>query len=494
MKISIVGIEARNKVVAGANYVADAVKASLGPFGLNTMIEKRNLITNDGFTISREIAPTLKDEFERRGAIHMHEVSSRTNDEVGDATTTAPVLAQAILQESLKYLPKEGSFSSKLKPSELIKKLKGEVKEVTEMLEELTTPIESREQLINSAIVSVEDKELGEMIGGMQWDIGKSGYILCEESPEKTTTIERIKGIRIDNGFGTSVIINNPEKATLEVDNARIIMTNYTFSTGFGEIAHVIDRLVKSGERNIVVMARAFSSDVIRLCVENIEKGINIYPINAPYEHQGEIFRDIESVVGGRYIDTEGGLLEDMTLDDVGHVKKLIARRYDAIIVGEKDPAERIEKLYKELQGEQSIHYQKKLESRLSQLQDGFAILKVGSETDVDRKRLKDKCDDVVTAVRLAYNGGTVPGAGLAFKQISEKLPETYILKRPLLCIYNEIMSSAPEGFEVEEWVRDPYLVLKSALKNAVSVASNLATVNSIVVEENKIDKKPQEE
>ena len=483
---SIIGIEARDKVIAGANYVADAVKSTLGPFGLNTLTEKRNTITNDGFTTSREICTTLPCEFERRGAILMHEAASKTNDQVGDATSTSMVLAQAILKEAVRYLPQVGSFGAKKTPAELVKTLKEEKAIVLEKLSDMVTPITSREELIRSALVSVEDEELAEMIGGMQWDLGEYGYILCEESPDRNTTIERVQGVRIDNGFGTSVMINNPEKGTLEVTDARIILTNYTFSGGLQPVAHLIDQLVSQGHRKIVIMARAFSSDVIRLCVENIQKGVEIYPINAPYEHQGEVFKDIQSVVGGTYVDQESGRLEDMTLDDVGYVERLVARRYDAIIMGTQNPETRVGRLIEELQGEPSVFYQKNLQKRISQLTNGFAVLKVGSETDVDRKRRKDKCDDVVNAVRLALQGGTIRGGGLALKQISEMLPESCILKRPLNAIHSQIINSAPEGFVIEDWVRDPYLVIKASLENAVSVASNLATVNAVVVEKDK--------
>jgi len=491
MKISLTGVSARDKVIAGANYVADAVKATMGPFGLNTLTEKRNTITNDGFTTSREVAPTLTDEYERRGALLLHEAASKTNDQVGDATSTSMVLAQAILKESARYLPQEGSFSSKMKPSQLVKKLKVELAEVLEKLSDAVTPITTREELVNSAMVSVEDEDLAEMIGGMQWDLGEHGYIMVEESADTTTTIERIQGVRIDNGFGTSVMINNPEKGTLEVENARIITTNYTFHDSFDKVKHVIEPLLKDGVRHIIILARAFGSEAIRKCVEAAGTGVFLYPVNAPYEHQAEVFKDIVSITGGTYIDMESSRLEDMTVDDVGTVKKLVAQRYSAIITGSGDSTNRVERLQKELVGELSEFYKKNLQKRISQLTDGFAILKVGSETDVDRKRRKDKCDDVVNAIRLALVGGTIKGAGLELKEVADSLEDSYILKRPLSAIHSQIMSSAPEDFEVEDWVRDPYLVIESALKNAVSVASNLATVNCVVVEKDK--KEPRE-
>lgn len=487
-KISITGIAARDKALKGANYVADAVKSTLGPFGLNGMLEKENTITNDGFKLSSALAGTIKDEFERRGAIIFHETSSKTNDEVGDATTTSEVLGQAIIKEAIRYLPSANTIAGKKTPSELRKMIKNSLNEVNKILESKIKNVENEQELINSALVSVEDEELADLIGKTQWKLGADGVIIAEATTEKESSIQVVKGVRIDNGFGASFMINNQEKQTLEVNEASVIMTNYTLSD-FTPLQSILDQIVKMGKRDIIIIARGFTSECIKLCAENHKVGIRVYPINAPYTDQAEIMRDLASVLGGRYIDQEEGSLDDLQLSDVGFAEKLIARRYDAIITGKEDGnyrvPKRIEMLRKALSGEASEFQKKNLEARISQLMHGFAVLKVGSTSDADRKYKKDKADDAVNAVRLALKGGTIRGAGIALKEISETLSDDNILKRPLTSIFDQIMSSAPEGWEVEEWVRDPFLVIKCALKNACDTAMIFSTTNIIITSEN---------
>ena len=246
-------------------------------------------------------------------------------------------------------------------------------------------------------------------------------------------------------------------------------------------------------------MARAFTAEAIQLCIDTTKTGFGIYPVNAPYTDQAETMRDLEAIVGGRYIDSEEAKLEDMYLSDVGYCKSLTARRFDAIITGVDNDktaekiSNRVEILKKKLSGSQSEFEKKNLETRIAQFTNGFAILKVGAQSTVNRKRIKDKCDDAVNAVRLALKGGTVRGAGIALKEVSESLDDTNILKRPICVIHDQIMSSAPEGWEVEDWVRDPYLVIECALTNACDVASTLIRTNIIVAEENKKKKEDEE-
>jgi chaperonin GroEL (HSP60 family) len=205
--------------------------------------------------------------------------------------------------------------------------------------------------------------------------------------------------------------------------------------------------------------------------------------------------KDIEAVVGGRYIDTEESSLDDVYISDVGFTRKIIAKQFNSVITGidnEQSKAritKRAELLEKKLIGSQSDFEKRAIEERIAQLTGGFAILKVGSRSVTERKRLKDKADDAVNAVRLALKGGTVKGGGLAFKEISDKMEEDDILKRPLCIINEQIMSSAPDDFVIESWVRDPYLVLKCALENACEFASAYISINGIVTTKNKKEK-----
>lgn len=478
-KIVLIGAEARERLIAGADFLANAVKMTLGPFGANAAIEKGNRITNDGVTIAREI--TLKDEIENRGVTILREAAIKTNDQAGDGTTTAITLAQAILKEASKYLGSSKTIAGKKTAAEVIRIIDKECKEVIVKLDEMATPIKTRQDLINSAKVSVEDEELGELIGGAQWEVGKTGRLVAEETVELKSSVEKIKGMRIDSGVSTTILINNLEKQALEVENVRMILTNHTMQD-LKPISVLLEQLVKSGVRDIVIVARAFSRDAILTCNENCKKGINIYPMNAPYTDQNEVFKDLEAVVGGRYINQEQENLEDMMLSDVGFAQKVVGERFNAIFTGKADEKsegrveKRISELEEKLSGDVSEFERKNIEERIAQLDNGFALVKVGATSDSERKWKKDKAEDAVNAVRAAFQEGTVDGGGLAFKEISESLPDTYILKRPLLSIHEQIMSTAPADFKIEDWVRDPVIVLKTALKNACSVASTFAT------------------
>lgn len=491
MKISLIGLEARNKSIKGMSYVANAVKATIGPYGQNVLIEKDNKITNDGITIAKELCPTIVNEFERRGALIANEASSKTNDMVGDATSTAWALTEAIVKEALRYLPNEKSIKAKKTPAEVIQMIQTAKEKVLEQMK--AEPIISKEDLIKSALVSVEDENLAQLLGETQWEL-KDGQIIAEEVNDTESSIERVTGIRLDNGFGASHLITNPETQTLEVNDISILLTNYTI--GKEELLllkdSVFKQLISQKKLGIVIVARAFTSEAIKLCQESAVAGFAIFPVNAPYVNQKEIMKDIETVVGGRYIDTEESTLTDIYITDIGFCKRLVAKISDAVVTGmDNDQAKvrkekRVEHLHKELKGEKSEFAKKMLETRIAQLTNGFAILKVGSHSLANRKRLKDKADDAVQAVRLALKGGTVKGGGLCLKEISERLEEGNILKRPLLCVYEQIISSAPDDFVIEDWVRDPYLVLKCALENACETAAVFSSINGSICEENK--------
>ena len=502
--ISIVGIEARNKVIEGADYLASAVASTLGSYGSNCLIENGNKITNDGFTVSTAIAPTIKDEFARRGALTLHEAAAKTNDQVGDATTTSIILAQAILKEAIRLLPNDKTLVAKKKPSEILKMIEESKKNVIEKLKQSVKLITSEQELIESAKVSVEDDTLARLIGGTQYVIGKDGYIIAEEVNETTSSIDIVKGIRIDNGFGTPFVITDQVNQSLEVRDSNILLTNYTIleSDIIALKEKVINPLIAQKKNQLIIIARAFDSGAIKLCMNSLQAGFAIYPINAPYVYQSDIMRDLAVITGAQYFDTEDSRLEDLDIRHLGFVSKLVARRFDAIITGPTDSenilvVDAVNTRIKQLEDKlvNASDFDKKLiQQRIAKFKSGFAILKVGAETILERKYKKDKADDAVNSVRLALQEGTVKGAGLAFKEISDTLADDDILKRPLLSIYNQIITSAPDGFVIEDWVRDPYLTLVAALTNACSVAGQIATINSVVTAEDVKTKKEDEE
>lgn len=496
MKISVTGYKAREKALKGIEYVSKSVTSTIGPAGLNFLTEKGRKSTNDGYLIASELAPTIKDEFERLAALMAHEASSKTNDMAGDATSTAWALTGALCKETSRFLPDEKTIKSKKNPSEIrdmILKSKGFA---LSELDKAKTLIASKEDLIKSAQVSVEDRDLAEMLGSMQWELGPEGIIVAEETNDASCSIEKVTGIRLDNGFGASHLITDLEKGSLEVRELPIMLTNYTI--GKEELSAlrepVFSPLISQKKMELIIVARAFTSEAIKMCQESAAAGFALFPINAPYIDQKEIMKDIESVVGGRYIDTEESSLSDIYITDIGFAKRLTARISDAIVAGINNEQskgrmdKRTEQLRKKLSGSQSDFEKRMLESRIAQLSNGFALLKVGSRSLTERKRLKDKCDDATQAVRHALKHGTVKGGGLAFKDISDKMEEGDILKRPLLCIYNQIIDSNPDGFVIEDWVRDPVYVLKTALENACAFAATFAATNGMITEENPKD------
>lgn len=488
-------IEARKLLSTGAKKLADAVGSTLGPFGQNWFLEKGDAPTNDGVSIAREFH--LSNEVENKGVKAIRESAIKTVEEVGDGTSSVIVFANAVYERLSKQLGKEGVMGSK-KPAELKRQLMKEKEEVIELLKAQSTPIETVEQLIDSAIVSTEDKDLGKLIGEAQFQLGPSGYLLAEETAERTSSVEITKGIRIDNGFGTSGVINNQEKQTLEVEDTRIILTSYSIKDigDWQKVMKICDTLWKTTKGDnvasfpITIIARAWTDQTINFCLQNINKGAKIYPLSAPYVNMQERFKDLEAVLGGRFIDSESSDLEDIQLSDVGLAKKVVARRYDALITGSNDPQtqerinKRVEELKEQLEGEQSDFAKKQLAERIAQLTNGFGIIKVGSPSDMERKRLFDKAEDAVNAVRVAFQEGTVKGGGLAFKEIAETLPDDYLIKRPLMSIYEQIMANAPSDFIIEDWVRDPVKVLVTVLERGCESAVAIAGAGGAIVNE----------
>lgn len=489
-RVIVIGEEARRKLSEGAHELAKAVSSTLGPYGLNFFLEKKQRPTNDGAKIASEIQFT--DEIKNLGAGAIREAAIKTNDEAGDGTTTAITLAWAIYDACSKLLSKEGVMG-KMRPADIVRQIEKERLEVEEKLKIMAIPVKTKEQLIASARVSVEDEELGKLIGEAQWSVGKEGFLLAEETAERTSSVERVHGLRIDNGFGTSVIVNNHEKQTLEVENTKVVLTSYTIKTlsDWQQIMKICESVGKSGSTQVVIIARAWTDETLKYCLENINRGaMKIYPLNAPYVDMVQKMKDLAAVLGATFFDSESTVLEDLQISDLGFAEKVVARRFDALITGKNDErateriAKRVEELRQQIHGSQSEFEKKMLLERIAQLENGFAIVKVGSPSDMERKRLFDKAEDAVNAVRAAYQEGTVPGAGLAYKEIADSLPDTYILKRPLKSLYEQIMSSAPSDFQVEAWVRDPLKVVRIALEKACAAASAFATAGGAIAEE----------
>lgn len=474
---------AQDRIMRGVNFICDAVKQTLGPWGKNFLLEKGLKITNDGISIAKEIQ--MKDEIEDLALRIVREVAVKTNEEAGDGTTTALTLAQAILKKALFLLPGK-KLKGQKSAVQIRKQINEECAAVVKHLGEMATPIKTKEELVNVAMVSSEMEDMAKMIAETQWELGPDGVIIPEESNDTGISIERVNGVRFDNGFGTSLMMNNLEKQRLEVKDVHVIMTNYTIKD-LNPLKPVLDQMVKNRWTDIVIIARAFTDETVKLCMENHKAGVKLYPINAPYVNQAQVMEDLAAVLGGTFINSEKQNLEDVQISDVGFAEKVLCYRFSAIFTGagQKDRIEkRLEDLKREREGEESSFARKQLDQRISQLTNGFAILNVGALSATDRKYKYDKAEDAVNSVRSALQEGTVPGAGLAFKQISEGMSEDNILKVPLKAVYDQIMANAGEEIEVEPWVRNSVKSDRVALQNACQIAADLATTCGAVANE----------
>jgi len=487
-QIIVKGDEVRAKIIKGADYLAECVKATLGPFGQNWILPNIKKVSNDGLAVASEIR--MEDEVENEGAKAMHRIATAVAEKAFDATSTAVTLAQAILKESSKLLGnREKGIIAKKSPIDIKYQIEKECEEVSAKLLALATPIKSKAQLVESAMVSVENKELAELIGNMQWDLGPDGYIIADTAGDTKSTIERVAGYRVENSFSTALIINNQETQSMEVVDTAIILTNYTIGD-MKPFQSVLEMLAKSGTKRVVIMAKMFSLQAIQTCLDNINRGgIQVYPLNAPVAYGPEYLKDIESVVGGTFYHDEERQLEDLLASDVGYAKKVIANKSHATFIVDKKNdkvATRVQELEDKLKSDISAYDKSKINERVAQLKNGFAVLKIGSSSSDDKSYRKDKVDDAVNAVRLALQGGVVAGAGLAYKEVADTLSDDYILKTPLRSINKWIMESAPSGFVIEDWVKDPAKVLDIALREACIGAGTIATVGGVAVFENE--------
>jgi chaperonin GroEL len=505
------GVKARDAEFRGADIVAQQVIDSIGIFGLNLDLEKGQKTTNDGKLISQSVSLALQDEFERRGALNQHQACERTNDEVADATSTTIALTKGIRDElKTNYLQTERRLIAVKSIAELSKQIDKEYDYVISELEKDVVKITTKEELVNSALVAVEDEKLAKLIGETQWELGEDGRLIPEEVNDTECSVEKIDGILLDNGFATGLNINNPKDHSLTLEKGYILLTNHQIreehlgwvyddkqrryiQTDNAPIANLIKSMAGMGMNNLVIMSQAFTDKALELIANITSSGaFKIYGVNAPYVNQGQMLLDIESVVGGHAILQDSGSLEDVNVGNLGSYAKLKMRIMGGVIVGNggNKKEERIATLKDELEGEQSFFAKRQLENRIAALEGKLAFLKIGAYVKSDRERLKDKADDAVVSVRMAWKGGTVKGGGQAFHEIAQKMDDKAILKNALSIVYNKIKTSAPEGFVIEDWVRDPFITLKTALKNACECAKSMSRIHGAVVTK---DIKPKE-
>jgi chaperonin GroEL len=531
----VYGEDARAKLKAGVDKLANAVKVTLGPRGREVIIEKKwgsPLVTKDGVTVAKEIE--LKDPYENMGAQLVKEVASKTADVAGDGTTTATVLAQAIFTEGLK------AIASGANPMDLKRGIDRAVSAVVEEIKKLSIPVSGRREIEQVATVSANnDQTIGKIIADAMEAVGKDGVITVEESKSAETTLETVQGMQFDRGYLSPYFITNPDKMECVLEEPYILIYEKKISN-VKDLLPVLEQVVRAG-RPILIIAEDVEAEALATLVVNHIKGvIGACAVKAPGfgQRRKDYLQDIAILTGGTAITEELGIkLESVTLDMLGRADKVIVDKDNTTIVGGKGSKEaiqaRIEQIRKQIQETTSDYDREKLQERLAKLSGGVAIIRVGAATEAEMKEKKARVEDAVHATKAAVEEGIVPGGGVALVRASEVLdnlsvdnPDQQIgvdiVKRACRAPLRQIAANA--GFEgyvvlekvialgkekgvnygfdasvgeykdmVEAGIIDPTKVVRTAIMNAASVAGTMLTAEALVAEipEEKKDKVP---
>lgn len=516
------GEEARKALEAGVNTLADTVKITLGPKGRNVVLDKKYgapLITNDGVTIAKEIE--LKDPFENMGAQLVKEVSTKTNDVAGDGTTTAVVLAQAMIGEGLKNL------AAGANPIVLKKGISKAVDVAVEQLKSISKPVESKNSIAQVASISAGDETVGELISEAMEKVGKDGVITIQESKTMKTELTTVDGMSFDRGYASAYMVTDTDKMVAVYDNPLILITDKKISS-IQEILPVIEPIAQQGQK-LMIIAEDVEGDALAALVVNKLKGVfNCVAVKAPGfgDRRKAMLEDIAILTGSKVISSELGLeFKDVTPDMLGRAGQIKVDKDNTVIIdgaGDRDEIKaRIQSIKAQIAETTSDYDREKLQERLAKLAGGVAVINVGAATEVEMKEKKLRIEDALAATRAAVEEGIVPGGGTALlsaipavKALVKKLtgdektgaeiilraieaPIRQIAKNAGLdgsVILNNITRSKNPnyGFDaykntyvdmVEAGIIDPTKVTRSALQNAASIASTLLTTESIVTD-----------
>ena len=516
------GEEARKALEAGVNTLADTVKITLGPKGRNVVLDKKYgapLITNDGVTIAKEIE--LKDPFENMGAQLVKEVSTKTNDVAGDGTTTAVVLAQAMIGEGLKNL------AAGANPIVLKKGISKAVDVVVDELKAISKPVESKNSIAQVASISAGDETVGELISEAMEKVGKDGVITIQESKTMKTELTTVDGMSFDRGYASAYMVTDTDKMIAVYDNSLILITDKKISS-IQEILPVIEPIAQQGQK-LMIIAEDVEGDALAALVVNKLKGVfNCVAVKAPGfgDRRKAMLEDIAILTGGKVISSELGLeFKDVTPDMLGRAGQIKVDKDNTVIIdgaGDRDEIKaRIQSIKAQIAETTSDYDREKLQERLAKLAGGVAVINVGAATEVEMKEKKLRIEDALAATRAAVEEGIVPGGGTALltaipalKSLIKKLsgdektgaeiilraieaPVRQIAKNAGLdgsVILNNITRTKNPnyGFDaykntyvdmVEAGIIDPTKVTRSALQNAASIASTLLTTESVVTD-----------
>nr|WP_314277665.1 chaperonin GroEL [uncultured Peptostreptococcus sp.] len=513
--------DARASLEAGVNKLADTVKVTLGPKGRNVILDKKfgaPLITNDGVTIAKEIE--LEDKFENMGAQLVKEVATKTNDVAGDGTTTATVLAQAIIREGLK------NVTAGSNPILLRKGIKKAVDVAVEELKKNSKEINTEEEIAQVGSISASDEEVGKLIAEAMKTVGKDGVITIEESKSMVTELESVEGMQFDRGFVSAYMVNDVEKMEAVLENPYILITDKKISN-IQEILPLLEELVQHGGKLLIIAEDLEGEALSTLVVNKLRGTFDVVAVKAPAfgDRRKAMLEDLAILTGGRFISTELGFdLKDVQLEMLGRAQTVKVNKETTTIVGgvgaREDISHRINQIKMQIADSTSDFDREKLEERLAKLSGGVAVVKVGAATEVEMKERKLRIEDALNATKAAVQEGIVAGGGTAFVSAipavdklvdslegEEKLGAQIIrraLEEPLrqiainaglegsVIIQNVINSDSQVGFDalnekyvnmIEAGIVDPTKVSRSALQNASSIASVFLTTEAAVAD-----------
>ena len=513
------GVEARKALEAGVNQLADTVRVTLGPKGRNVVLDKSfgaPLITNDGVTIAKEIE--LQDPYENMGAQLIKEVASKTNDVAGDGTTTATVLAQAMVNEGMKNL------AAGANPIVLRKGMKKATDAAVEAIKKMSKPINGKEQIARVAAISASDDEVGTMVADAMEKVSEDGVITIEESKTMKTELDLVEGMQFDRGYLSAYMCTDMDKMEANLDDPYVLITDKEISN-IQDLLPLLEQVVKMGARLLIIAEDVEGEALTTLIVNKLRGTFNVVAVKAPGygDRRKEMLQDIAILTGGTVISEELGLdLKDATMEQLGRAKSVKVQKENTIIVdgmGDKDAiSARVSQIRKQIEETTSDFDREKLQERLAKLAGGVAVIRVGAATETEMKEAKLRMEDALNATRAAVEEGIIAGGGSAYvhaagevKSVAdglegdEKTGARIILKAleaPLYhivanaglegsVIVNKVKeSSVGHGFDaykeeyvdmIEAGILDPVKVTRSALQNATSVASTLLTTETVV-------------
>ena len=515
------GAEARKALEEGVNKLANTVKVTLGPKGRNVVLDKTYgtpLITNDGVSIAKEIE--LEDAFENMGAQLVKEVATKTNDVAGDGTTTATVLAQAMINEGMKNL------AAGANPIVLRKGMKKATDVAVESVKKQSSKINGKEQIARVAAISAGDDTVGTMVADAMEKVSNDGVITIEESKTMQTELDLVEGMQFDRGYISAYMATDMEKMEAVLDNPYILITDKKIAN-IQEILPLLEEIVQSGQRLLIIAEDIEGEALTTLIVNKLRGTFNVVGVKAPGygDRRKEMLKDIAILTGGEVISEELGLeLKDVTMSQLGRAKSVKVQKENTVIVdgaGNKDEITgRINLIKSQIETTTSDFDREKLQERLAKMAGGVAVIRVGAATETEMKEAKLRLEDALAATKAAVEEGIVAGGGSAYIHASKevaKLVETLegdektgakvvlkALEAPLFAIaenaglegsviVNKVRESEEgTGFDayneryvsmVEAGILDPAKVTRSALQNATSVASTLLTTESVVAQ-----------